>query len=62
MDPMWHSVLSDIERQCRKRPRYKRNDADESKKVHEMIYDSGMDQQLENVLTLLGHERTNQAG
>ena len=57
MDPMWHSCLQDVERQCSQKSRYKRDDKDETKKINEMIYNSGMDQQLENVLLLLGYER-----
>jgi hypothetical protein len=57
MDPLWASILADIEKQCRQKAQYKRDDKDETKKVHEMIYNSGMDRQLHNVLALLGYER-----
>jgi hypothetical protein len=57
MDPLWASILKDIEKQCQQKPQYKRDDKDEVKKINEMIFNSGMDRQLDNVLALLGYER-----
>ena len=57
MNPVWASLLSDIDQHFRKDFRYKPSDESEAKKNANWAYNSGMDRRLEDVLKLLGHDR-----
>ena len=55
-NPVWGSVLKDMETHLRRKIRYKKDDKDELKKLHELIHAAGMDQQLDNVIGLLTYD------
>jgi hypothetical protein len=57
MNPIWTSILADIDAMCA-RPRYKlTGDKSHDDKVAEMIYRSAVDDTLEKVLLYLGYDR-----
>jgi len=57
MNPVWASLLNDIDLHFRRDFRYKPSDEPEAEKNANWAYASGMDRRLEDVLKLLGHER-----
>ena len=60
MQPVWASLLREIDDHFKRDFRYKPSDDPDTTKSADWAYYSGMDRRLEDVLKLLGYARENQ--